>query len=67
MYIPSESNIHIDVYDINGRFLQVLEKGNYPAGEYIIKWDASAYPSGIYFIRLFIQNEIHSTKVILMK
>ena len=36
-------------------------------GQYDIPWVASEYPSGIYFIRLSMLNEIHTTKVMLMK
>ena len=67
MYIPQASNIHLDVYDANGRHIEELLSGPYKAGQYDIAWVASEYPSGIYFITLSLLNEIHTTKVMLMK
>ena len=67
MYIPKESNINLDVYDVNGRHVETLLNGHYEAGEYDISWKASEFPSGIYFITLLMENEVHTTKVVLMK
>lgn len=67
MYIPKESNINLDVYDVNGRYVETLLNGHYEAGEYDISWKASEFPSGIYFITLLMENEVHTTKVVLMK
>jgi len=67
LYIPQISNIHLDVYNVNGYHIEELLSGTYKEGQYDIAWLASEYPSGIYFIRLFMLNKIHTTKVILMK
>ncbi|MBC8311710.1 MAG: T9SS type A sorting domain-containing protein [Candidatus Marinimicrobia bacterium] len=67
MNIPQTSNINVDVYDANGRHVDALISGTYKAGQYDITWMASEFPSGIYFITLSMQNEIHTTKVVLMK
>ena len=67
LYIPQESNINVDVYDINGRYVETLLTGYYEAGQYDISWIASEFPSGIYFITLLMENEVHTTKVVLMK
>ena len=67
LYIPQMSNIHLDVYDSYGRHVEELLNGIYKAGEYDMAWVASEYPSGIYFIKLSLLNEVHTTKVILMK
>ena len=61
------SNIHLDVYDANGRHVEELLNGTYKAGEYDMAWVALKYPSGIYFITLSLLNEVHTTKVMLMK
>ena len=65
--IPQESDINVDVYDANGRHAEKLLYGNYKAGEYNISWTATGFPSGIYFIRLSMQNEVHTSKVVLLK
>jgi len=38
-----------------------------PAGTYEVEWDASNYPSGVYFYRLQAGEFIESKKMILMK
>jgi len=50
--LPRQSDISIDIYNINGAFVENLYSGNRDAGIYSIKWNASRYPSGIYFVRL---------------
>ena len=67
LHLPKISNINLDVYDANGRHIEELLSGAYKAGQYDIVWVASEYPSGIYFIRLSMLNEIYTTKVMLMK
>ena len=67
MDIPQESDINVDVYDANGRHVEKLLYGSYKAGEYNISWIATGFPSGIYFIRLSMQNELHTSKVVLLK
>ncbi|SVE38875.1 uncharacterized protein METZ01_LOCUS491729, partial [marine metagenome] len=37
------------------------------AGNYSVVWDASSYPSGIYFIMMVSDNVTYTQKVILIK
>jgi hypothetical protein len=47
-----ESNISLDIFDICGRKIANVAKGQYSAGKYSVLWDASTRVSGVYFIRL---------------
>lgn len=44
----------IELFDITGRAVNTLVKEEMNAGSYSVDWDASNYPSGVYFYRLTI-------------
>jgi hypothetical protein len=50
--LSSQSNISLDIYDICGRRVTNLAKGDYGPGKYAVYWDAAEFVSGVYFIRL---------------
>ncbi len=67
--------VKLTVYDILGKEIYVIMNENKTPGSYIVKWDASNYPSGVYFYKLVVSeaNLSHSTsysetkKMILIK
>jgi Tol biopolymer transport system component len=65
--LPENMNINILVYDIRGRHLTTLFNDFQITGTYTINWDASLYPSGIYFIMMVSDNFKQTEKVILVK
>ena len=38
-----------------------------PAGTYEVEWDASGYPSGVYFYQLKTESFVETKKMILIK
>jgi hypothetical protein len=50
--LPHRSNIDLAVYDLTGRRVATVARGEQPAGTYFARWDASAVASGVYFYRL---------------
>lgn len=50
--VPQDSHVVISVYDVLGRVMKVLVNQVEPAGSYRVVFDASRYPSGVYFYRL---------------
>lgn len=44
-----------------------LSEGFQNAGEHSITWDASAYPTGLYFCRMQVGTEIFTHKLMLLK
>jgi len=42
----------LKIYDILGREVATLVNARRPAGEYQLQWDASGFPSGVYFYQL---------------
>lgn len=45
-------NIQLDIYNLEGQKITRLINGKQGPGKYRIEWDASSYPSGIYFYRM---------------
>ena len=65
--ISHGSNSLISVYDMEGRYLETLSKSYFVPGSYTLTWNASEYPSGIYFIRLALDSYLISHKLVLAK
>jgi len=59
------NNIQIKVYDILGKETAVLFEQKLQPGTYEVDWNASDYPSGVYFYTL-IYNSIKETKKMLL-
>ncbi len=51
------SNVSLIIFDILGRENAVLINESQLSGEYTVQWNASALPSGIYFIELSVNSE----------
>jgi hypothetical protein len=65
--LPEEAFISITIYNINGQKLEVIFDGKDPAGEHSVRWNASDYPSGIYFAQLKSGNRSENIKMVLLK
>jgi len=59
--------ISLKVYDVLGNEVTTLVDEYKPAGTYEVEWDASKYPSGVYFYQLKTEGFIETKKMILMK
>jgi len=64
---PVNGYVRLKVYDINGRFVQNLIDDYQPLGYYSVIWDASAHPSGLYFIIMETDIFREKRKVLLIK
>ncbi|HIM26692.1 MAG TPA: T9SS type A sorting domain-containing protein, partial [Candidatus Marinimicrobia bacterium] len=59
--------VNIVVYDISGRQVALLFNNYQSPGFYSIKWNASSFPSGLYFIRMTSNNFTDTRKILLIK
>jgi hypothetical protein len=59
--------VKITVYDISGRQVTRLVNKIEAPGFHSVAWDASSYPSGLYFIRMTSNNFTDTRKVLLIK
>ena len=65
--LPQEGDVSLSIYNILGQRLAILFEGSQQAGEHTIVWDASAYPSGVYFAWLEIQEQTKTIRMVLLK
>ena len=65
--IPQMGIVSIKAYDIMGRELKTLSNRNLNPGNYSVNWDASGYPSGVYFVKMVSGEYISTQKLMLVK
>jgi hypothetical protein len=65
--LPVEAHITIAVYNPLGQKVVSLFEGVMQAGEHKITWDASEFPSGVYFARLQSDQRSEDIKLVLLK
>jgi len=63
----SRRDVLFTIYDALGKEVQVLVNQQLQPGTYSVDWDASAFPSGIYYYRLETQNYSETKKMVLIK
>ena len=57
----------LKIYDVLGNEVATIVDEYEPAGSYEVEWDASNYPSGVYFYQLKADYYIETRKMILLK
>ena len=65
--LPEKSNIRIDIYNLMGQEITTLVNGYQDAGIKSIQWDASVFPSGMYFVQIKSARFIETRKMLLLK
>lgn len=65
--IPNSGLIKLSVYDILGREVQQLVNKELLPGNYQFDWNASAYPSGVYYYKLESGSYSETKKMVLIK
>jgi photosystem II stability/assembly factor-like uncharacterized protein len=65
--LPERAFITIKVVNLLGQEVATLVAEEVPAGTHRTTWDASGFPSGIYFARLEASNFVATKKMVLMK
>ncbi len=65
--LPEAGRVSLKVYDVNGKELASLVDGWCSMGKRTVTWDASEFPSGIYFARLQADGFSRTLKLMLIK
>ena len=65
--LPKASNVRIEIYDIGGRKVAILDEGKQEAGKHSIQWNARSLSSGVYFYRIKAGKFTETKKLVLMK
>jgi hypothetical protein len=66
-YLPNESIVTIDIFDILGRKIETLVEGIMPAGNRQATWDAGGQSSGLYFYKIKAGDYIETKMCLLLK
>jgi len=61
------SAVNISIYSINGGLIQTLVNSPQQPGQYAVQWNASNFPSGLYFVKLISEDKVAEQKVLLIK
>ncbi len=65
--LKKAGHISLRVFDLLGRELQILVDDMQSAGTYLVTFDGSGLPSGIYFYRLQVGDFVKTKKMVLLK
>jgi photosystem II stability/assembly factor-like uncharacterized protein len=65
--LAQTGRITLSIYDLLGREVVKLIDEEKPAGEYETKWNASSYPSGVYFLKMQAGEFSETRKIVLVK
>jgi len=69
--LPAGGDATLALYDVSGRLVRSLARGERPAGEHVVRWDGldesgNAAPAGLYFARLSAAGSTRTTRLVLM-
>ncbi|MFA7361066.1 MAG: T9SS type A sorting domain-containing protein [Candidatus Kapaibacterium sp.] len=65
--ISKSSSVMITVFDMTGKEVDVLVNETLQAGTYHTDWNASAFPSGVYFYRMQAEGYSETRKMMLVR
>ena len=65
--LSQSENLKIMIYDFTGRLIVILLNEFQSAGFHSITWDASNFSSGIYFLKMSVENFTATRKLVLIK
>ncbi len=65
--LPESADVRLEVYNIQGQRVAVLENGLQSAGTHTVTFDAQNLASGVYLYRLQVGSTVHIKKMTLVK
>ena len=65
--IPIDSEVSLSIYNLQGREVVSLINGNMDAGYHSVIWNANAYASGVYFVKMVAGDFVNTQKLMLIK
>jgi len=65
--IPVQGEVRIELYDMQGKKIRMLDDQRLRPGEYTLQVDVSGLPEGIYFLRVKTENQYAAVKMIVVK
>ena len=65
--LPIETQVSIQIYNLQGREVISLINGNMEAGYHSVVWNADSHSSGVYFVKMVTGDYINTQKLMLVK
>jgi hypothetical protein len=65
--IPTDTDVSISVYNLQGREVVSLANGSYDAGYHSVIWNADSHSSGVYFVKMVAGSYVNTQKLMLVK
>jgi hypothetical protein len=65
--IPTNAEVSIAIYNLQGREVVSLVNGSYDAGYHQVIWNADSYSSGVYFVKMVAGSYVNTQKLMLVK
>ena len=65
--VPHTANIALKIFDLLGREIVTLMNQPLRPGEYKVEWDASNFPSGVYFYRVEAEDFVQTRRLIVLR
>ncbi|MBD3169773.1 MAG: T9SS type A sorting domain-containing protein, partial [candidate division Zixibacteria bacterium] len=65
--LPEPSQVKLNVYNLAGQLVDDVIDARMTAGEHNLHWDGSTYPSGVYYYKLVIGENVFDGKMTLLK
>jgi len=65
--LPKSGNVRLSIYNTLGKEVDVLVDELQNAGNHIVDWNASSFPSGVYMYKLEAESFVANKKMILIK
>ena len=62
-----DSEVSIQVYNVQGRLVETLAEHNMQAGYHSITWNADQHSSGMYFVKMIAGDQVSTQKLLLVK
>lgn len=66
-FLPEASDVSLEIFDIQGKRVEVLKNGVVSAGEHSFQWNANSNAAGVYFAKLRTENQSQTIKLVLLK
>ena len=63
--LPMDSDVLIQVYNLHGRVVETLTNSNMNSGYHAVIWNADAYSSGLYFVKM-VAGDYHQTQKLML-
>lgn len=65
--LPRPGDVRLEVFDLLGKRVRVLERGFKPIGEHEVTFDATGLPSGVYFYTLTAGDFAQTRKMVVVR